>query len=330
MLGTPVWPSCQELKGRGSAPPWSFGAAVDRRSGWAGMCTAGHAAESPRRGGACGALAAPSGAGEPDARRPPSEVSPERGPGPACFPPSLRAGRQPRSAPAGGRATEGGVRAAPRAPLWEAEGPWELQEPPLVAVRPRCSSRAARLTSEINQRRRPGRSEAAGAGCARHSPGAAPNFPGRVRLPGLCLHGASCWRTEPRCRAFPKERPVPAPSLGASGSGVPASAPAVGAGNRGCGSPWARGGSWREACSAPQPEKARPTVGCRLRPCCGRGGDGCGGLASLWSWLVLLPEPAPRLTCSSHSPPRGGCPTRHCVPREDSRPPPTGQESQRL
>lgn len=117
-------------------------------------------------GGAGGALAAPSGAREPGARRPQSEGVQERDPVPAFVPPSPRAGPQPSFMPARSRAEGIGLRAARKAPLWEVEGPRELQEPPLVAIRPRCSSWAARRNLGNKPAQRPGRSEAAGAGAS--------------------------------------------------------------------------------------------------------------------------------------------------------------------
>lgn len=123
-----------------------------------------------------------------------------------------------------GQGRGGGLRAAQKATLWEAEEPRELQEPPLVAVRPRCSSWVARLTSEINQLRGPGRPEAAGAGALGTRRGRLQTFL------GVCASQApSPWSFVPEDPAavprFPDERPHAPPCLRVSGRGAPTPTP---------------------------------------------------------------------------------------------------------
>nr|CAI9713075.1 unnamed protein product [Rangifer tarandus platyrhynchus] len=85
-----------------------------------------------------GALAARSGVEEPGARQEQGEVYRERGPR-ARLPPAEPASSVPSPAPRPLGAGPGGRRSG------KAAGPRELQEPPLVADPPRCSSRAALL-----------------------------------------------------------------------------------------------------------------------------------------------------------------------------------------
>lgn len=131
-----------------------------------------------------------------------------------------------------------------------------------------------------------------------------------MHLPGFRLPGASCRRTEPRCGAFPRERPRARSLPGCFWVGAPASSQAVGAGSSGWGS--FRAGREEAADGRGAFCSAAHEGGVWAAPLLlGLAGGGPpprsftrrdGRLASLWHSRSLPPSPPPRLTCGSHSP----------------------------
>lgn len=196
------------------------GASQDLPCGWAAMWTRDTlTAETRRRGGSWrGPGCSERGQG---ARCP---AAAERG-GPGARSGARLSSSEPASrSPAllgacWGQGGGGGLRAAPKAALWEAEEPRELQEPPLVAVGPRCSSWAARRNLGNKPAPGPGRSEAAGAGALGAGGGGSKlcraSAPPRPLSVELRAGGPAAL---PR---FPKEPPRTPPCLRASGEGRP-------------------------------------------------------------------------------------------------------------
>lgn len=296
---------------RGAAPVLVFG--TPARTGSAGGRRSGAERGSPspprpRGAGGSGRLAKPPPLGAGPGRRAPGGLraagSLERGAGPRCSPRSPRAGGPAALRARGGQSSGAGAQAAPGAPLREAQGPREWQEPPLVADRPRCSSRAARCNLGNEPAPRAGplrgcgrgvRSALAGGGSKLSRASAPP------RLPSLWSFGredGAAARSFSR-GATPRPRP---PSRGLPGGG-PASWPAVRAGSSGRGR--VRAGQEEAAAAGgalrPQPVRARLRgAGCAPAARAVRGQGPAtlrrgrrGRLASLWRWLPL-PRPRPR------------------------------------
>lgn len=199
----PVLPARRRIRRR------SLGAGRDRRCWWAADVDRGAISPRTSRGAGCSQCSAgPSrlGAG-PESQAPGRSrvrCTRERGPGARLLPAEPRElCPQPCAAPAGCRSRGQRAGCAGGRPWGKAAGPRELQEPPLVADRPRCSSKGlAVVTSEINKcPRSEARSEARGAWVRSTHARAGGNFPGRVSYPRASVlfgasfprHGAAVW-----------------------------------------------------------------------------------------------------------------------------------------